>query len=120
MKRTLLLLFTLTIQISCIHRTIDNQDKSMIKNGNIEYTIDSLQGFWSVSDDENISFIIKNDSIYFFDHLNTPLPIRVNDDSLIIHYGSFVSSDKIIHASSNELILVNFENDTATYYNKSQ
>lgn len=77
------------------------------------YHIDSLQGIWAVDENENALFFIEGDSLFYIEHLDKPIQIELNGDTLII-LGDAQASCKILKLTSDSLWYVDNFTDSVT------
>ncbi len=86
------------------------KEKAITKENLIDKEL--LLGIWGEDIDENASFWIENDSMYFLEDQDNPAPIQVINDTLITDYEGFVTSDKIYTLTKDSLVLINEIGDT--------
>lgn len=71
-----------------------------------------LEGVWGYSIEENASFRIMKDSMYFLEDQQNPVPIIIKQDTLVTDFGGFTTSDIIQQLTNDSLILINELGDT--------
>lgn len=63
-----------------------------------------LQGIWAFNKNENALFFIKRDSIYYVEHLSSPVKYNLKGDTLLIHYEGFTTRNLILKLDQDSLV----------------
>ena len=90
---------------SCTSST--NKTESGIVNQPIKYSVVDLEGIWGQNIDENAEFFVKSDSLYPVEYQDSPIHIKISNDTLFRFLDDWIIPDKIIKLNSDSLILMN-------------
>ena len=101
-KHILLTITIVIIGFSCKKNDIQtNQER---QNDKKVYNKNLLTGVWAENKDDNALFYIENDSIYFVEHQNTPLPVNLINNEFVIYFDKYTSKSEILKLTNDSLI----------------
>jgi len=103
LNKILLLSILISFIIGCINRP---KETPIEGTNSIALNKQALNGIWAIGDDENASFRIKGDSMYFLED-TFPSFIEIDSDILITHYEGLITRDKIVKLDQDSLVLLN-------------
>ena len=86
----------------------EGQVSEKIKPGqsaNIDDSQLEINGIWAENVNEDAWYWIKNDSIYFIEHLDQPIPYTFVDDTLTFIFDGFVTKERVILLTEDSLWL---------------
>jgi hypothetical protein len=63
----------------------------------------AIQGIWAENEEENAWYWIKNDSVYFAEHLDNPVPYKFEMDTLYIFFEGYIAKDRVIQLTMDSL-----------------
>jgi len=84
------------------------------QNKRAEITSMLLDGTWKKNINENASFRIKNDTMYFLE--GGGINYKISNDTMISFFGKNRINDVILKLDADSLILLNEFNDTLKYF----
>ena len=83
------------------------------KDLTISLSIKALQGIWSLAEDENAIFFIKNDSLYYTEEQSNPVHIILNGNAFVI-MGDLPVHCKVLRLTNDSLWYIDEYSDTPT------
>jgi hypothetical protein len=101
--------FLMVLLMGCANRSKETQQINFTEKQQAINKQD-LNGIWAISEDENASFRIKGDSMYFLED-TFPCFIELRFDTLITYYDGLITKDKIIKLDQDSLVLFNEVNE---------
>ncbi len=97
-----------------------NQNLKKEQASDLNQKLGFLQGVWAEGGAENALFLIKGDSLYYFDHLDNPLHFQIQNDSVLIYNSELPLVNKIIKLNSDTLFINTADADTLFLYKRSE
>jgi hypothetical protein len=77
-----------------------------------------LQGVWAENPNDNALFQIVNDSIYYTEHMDTPVSYKINGDTLIILYDGLTTKNLILKLDADNLVFRTEDNSINRLYKR--
>ena len=71
----------------------------------------AIQGIWAENKEDNAWYWIKNDSVFFVEQQDKPIPYEFKNDTLFMIFEGYISKDRVIRLTLDSLWI---EADTPT------
>ena len=90
------------------------------QNVDIDYGKATLfQGSWAESAEGNAVFTVKDNLIYYTEHLKKPASYKFKNDALVIYYDGLTTENVILKLNSDTLILRTEANNINLFYKRN-